>query len=220
MKNYERILYLREMGMNDKNIKTDLQNHRVRVLENIDIFYKGEKYNLFFEFLQGTHRTYRTTNKRTGEPLKKAVIELIKDDALCIDTQYEVPEVSNGYVWHLSYRLGTLEREVYNKHLYYTRNNVLNVVNRYAVEKFTRVVLVEEETKKIISRIGGYREKSILENDPYFTVSETWNNDHKIVTVTERIKTETGRSPMGYVTYSYKDGNSCSVDLVTGRITG
>lgn len=220
MKNNERILYLLEMGMNDKNIKTDLQNHRVRVLENIDVIYKGEKYNLFFEFLQGTHRTYRTINKRTGAPLKKPVMELIKEDAICLDTQYERPQVSGGYMWNMSYRLGTLEREIYNKHLYYTRKNVLNVVNRYAVEKFTRVVLVEEETKKIISRIGGYREKSILENDPFFTVSKTWNNDRKIVTVTERVKTETGVSPMGHKTYSYKNGNSCDVDLVTGTITG
>ena len=35
------ILYLLEMGMNDNNIKTDIKNHRIRVIENIDIIYKG-----------------------------------------------------------------------------------------------------------------------------------------------------------------------------------
>lgn len=36
------VLYLRKMGMDDDTIKTDVKNHRVRVLENIDIIYKGK----------------------------------------------------------------------------------------------------------------------------------------------------------------------------------
>lgn len=35
------VLYLRKMGMDDDTIKTDVKNHRVRVIENIDIIYKG-----------------------------------------------------------------------------------------------------------------------------------------------------------------------------------
>lgn len=52
------VLYLREMGMDDNSIKTDVKNHRVRVLENIDIIYNGEKYNMFFEFTHGAHRLH------------------------------------------------------------------------------------------------------------------------------------------------------------------
>ena len=42
------ILYLREIGMDDDNIKTDVKNHRVRVIENIDIIYKGGKIQYVF----------------------------------------------------------------------------------------------------------------------------------------------------------------------------
>ena len=92
------ILYLLEMGMYDNDISTDIKNHRIRVVENIDIGYKGKSYNIFFEFTQGTHRRYRTTNKRTGAPLKKAVEEIILKDGLFIDTEYEKPETDkNGF---------------------------------------------------------------------------------------------------------------------------
>lgn len=70
------VLYLRKMGMDDDSIKTDVKNHRVRVIENIDIIYKGEKYNMFFEFTHGAHIRYRTANKRTGAPLKKQLRKL------------------------------------------------------------------------------------------------------------------------------------------------
>lgn len=38
------VLCLREMGCNDNNISTDIKNHRIRVVDNIDIFYNGEKW--------------------------------------------------------------------------------------------------------------------------------------------------------------------------------
>lgn len=50
-----------EMGMNDNTITGDIKNHRVRVIENIDILYKGTAYNMFFEFTTGTH--HRTHNE-------------------------------------------------------------------------------------------------------------------------------------------------------------
>ena len=109
-------LYLLEMGMHDNNILTDIKNHRIRVVENIDILYKGKEYNMFFEFTQGTHRRYRTTNKRTGAPLKKAVEEIILKDGLYIDTEYERTETDErGFTWKSSWRNSALEREFYEE---------------------------------------------------------------------------------------------------------
>lgn len=192
-------LYLREMGMNDSNISTDIKNHRIRTLENIDINYKGSFYNMFFEFTQCNHFNYRKTNKRNGKPLKKVVQELIVKDGLNIDTQYDVKQ-ENGYI--ASYRHLGIEKAVWDHHYEYTRENILEIINSLSLKKYDRVLLVEEETKKIINSIGGYREKAILDSDSYFQV-DMWTPDHKVVKVISRdLK------------------NSCKVDLVTREIVG
>ena len=69
-KKTNRVLYLREMGWNDANIPTDIKNHRIRTIKNIDIMYKKESYNMFFEFTFWERHAYRTINKRTGKQLK------------------------------------------------------------------------------------------------------------------------------------------------------
>ena len=135
-------LYLRKMGMDDNSIMGDIKNHRVRVCENIDIIYQGTAYNMFFEFMQWDRWTYRTTNKRTGKPLKKAVRELVNPNALCIDTQYEKSENGNGYIWYSSWRLSTLEKEVHAKIPEYNKADILKVVNTYSVQKYNKIVLV------------------------------------------------------------------------------
>lgn len=138
------VLYLRKMGMDDNTIKTDIKNHRVRVLENIDIIYKGKKYNMFFEFSQAIHRRYRTTNKRTGKPLKKAVEEIILKDGLCVSTQFEKTEWKDGKPYFSSWRNSELETEFHNEHHGYTKKDILEIVNRYKVgEKFTDVCLID-----------------------------------------------------------------------------
>ena len=43
------ILYLREMGANDSTLTGDIKNHRVRVIENVNISYCGENYSMFSE---------------------------------------------------------------------------------------------------------------------------------------------------------------------------
>ena len=80
-------LYLLEMGCNDPEINTDVKNHRVRVVERVDIIFKGKPYNMFFEFLHGKHWHYRTENKRTGAPLKKPVYVVDLEDGMHLDTQ-------------------------------------------------------------------------------------------------------------------------------------
>ena len=224
------ILYLLEMGMNDSTIGTDVKNHRVRVLENIDICYQGKNYNMFFEFLHGVHWHYRTTNKRTGKELKHPVYTIDLVDGMYLDTQYEKLEkvFDDGTPFYSSWRNSAFEREFYNEHLEFTRANILKVVNRYKVgEKFTDVKLVDETAAEIIRKIGGYRELEILNaNDSYFEVIKTdWNEEHKIVRCHKRyweyVEPEKNHiyiynRPRKLVT----TGEFCDVDLVTGRITG
>ena len=214
-------LYLLEMGMNDNRINTDIKNHRVRTLENIDIIYKGVKYNMFFEFTQCVHWHYRHENKRTGAPLKRPVYMIDVADGLGIDTQYECTN-ENGF--EMSYRCRNLEREVWEEHREYTRHNILEVVNRYKVGcPYTDVKLVEETAADIIRKIGGWRELDILNGDRYFSIGDTWNNEHKIVKCTKRVKKDfppvmiagSLRKCSGWV-----DDNFCEVDLITGKITG
>lgn len=201
------VLYLREMGMNDNSISTDIKNHRVRVVKNIDILYKGEKFNMFFEFMQGKHWHFRTENKRTGAPLKKPVYTVDLMDGLYIDTEYERlgGYFGDGMPWYSSFRKSDLEKEFYNEHHAYTRKDILEVVNRYKIgEKFDAVCLVEETATAIIKKIGGWRELDILNNDPLFAIGDTWTEEHKIVRCYKR-------SDAGAV---------CEVDLVTKKITG
>lgn len=215
------ILYLLEMGCKDPSINTDVKNHRVRVLENIDIMYDGKTYNMFFEFLQGKHWHYRTENKRTGAPLKKPVYTIDLDDGMYLDTQYDIISsyFNDGTPITSSYRNSTFEREFYNMHLEYTRENILKVVNRYKIgAKYTGVVLVKEAALNIILKEGGYREldivgKVIASNygDCFYEIGDTWNEDHKIVRVTKYARDNNG---------NFATGNSCEVDIVTGKITG
>lgn len=215
-------LYLLEMGMDSNESQTDVKNYRVRVLENIDINYNGTFYNMFFEFNHATHYNYRKTNKRTGEPLKKMVQELIIKDGLHVETAFEKPETdSRGFTWNMTYRSSSLEKEIWDKHLAYTKANILSVVNAYSIEKYDKVVLVHEETKNIINKIGGFREKDIIkkrdfqtEGDFYFKVGQ-WNEQHKVVEV---IRQEWEQ--IDNITRHLIPTQSCEVDLVTKTICG
>lgn len=214
-------LYLLEMGMNDKNIGTDIKNHRIRTLENIDIIYKGIKYNMFFEFIQCAHWHYRRENKRTGEPLKHPVYTVDVVDGLGIDTEYETL-TEGGF--KLSHRCSELEREFWAEHREYTRRNILEVINRYKVGRpYTDIKLVEETAAAIIRKVGGWRELDIINGDSYFSIGDTWNNEHKIVKCTKRVKKD---FPPVMVAGSLRkctglvDDNYCEVDLITGKITG
>ena len=215
------ILYLLEMGCNDPEINTDVKNHRVRVVERVDIIYKGKPYNMFFEFLHGKHWHYRTENKRTGEPLKKPVYVVDLENGMHLDTQYEelAGTWSDGAPYYNSYRKSDLEHEFYNEHLEFTRKNILKVINRYKIgEKFTDVCLIEETAADIIRKIGGWRELDILGKaskynygECYFQIGETWTAEHKIVRVVKNRHDDSGK----WIT-----GDFCEVDLVTGKITG
>ena len=199
-------LYLLEMGTNLREIETDIKNCRIRTIENIDIKYNGEIYNLFFEFLHGVHWHYRKENLRNGKPLKKPVYTVDVKDGIYLDTQYEKPLENYPNVMG-AWRLGAFEREMWAKHYKYTKANILRIVNNYKVgEKYNKVCLIQETAKNIILKSGGWREKDILNTDSVFSIGETWNEEHKIVRCNKR---ENNRIT-----------DFCEIDLVTGRITG
>ncbi len=68
--------------------------------------------------------------------------------------------------------------------------------------------MYESIIKKIVNCWGGYREKEILKNPHTVTKSDTWNNEHKVLTISEL---ETGED--GY-RYGFQ------VDLITMSICG
>ena len=202
-----RTLYLIENGGKYSHEKSDIPNHVLRTIENVDIIFNGKTYNMFLEFHQWDHWKYRLNNKRNGQPLKKPIRELVNDNGIFIHSSYTKQEYDPVKVYHYTVTYGhcEFEKEVNDQNYNWTKEDILEVVNKYATEKYDKLVLVEEESSKITMEKGGYREKSILANDSVFIPTETWNDDHKVVRVTERINN--------------KMGNSYEVDLVTNRIT-
>lgn len=200
----DNILYLETRGGAD-DFGTDLNNYRYTTVENIDLIFSGVHYNVFFEFGHWTRYHYRTTNKRTGAPLKKAVKELVNINGLNIDTEYEKEETNSaGITFKIGHRLSELEQvEIYDKNRNYNRGEILDLINKYSVKHFDKVVIIDEKAKEIIEKKGGFREKDILSRDPYFE-PEMWTNEHKIIEV---------RARQG-------EKNGCYIDLVTEKITG
>ena len=60
----------------------------------------------------------------------------------------------------------------------------------------------------IVRKCGGNREKEIMKNPHEITLGETWNNEHKVIYITE-----TTVQPDGYK-------NGFAVDIVTRSICG
>ena len=127
-------LYLMAMGCDfwkdDQEMLeySDCQNYRIRG-------YIVDKYgrDLFVEFTRGYKR--RTTNKRTGEPLKKAIIE--HDHKLCVDTQYDNADGS--------WRDCKLERELWEQDLTYCTEDILKAANYMAGgDKYSRVIICDK----------------------------------------------------------------------------
>lgn len=70
------------------------------------------------------------------------------------------------------------------------------------------VTVYASKIREIVRKCGGYREKEIMANSHEITRGETWNNEHKVIYVTEKAVQEDGYS------------NGFAVDLVTGSICG
>lgn len=70
------------------------------------------------------------------------------------------------------------------------------------------VMVYASRIREIVGECGGYREKEIMANSHEITRGETWNNEHKVIYITE-----TAAQPDGYK-------NGFAVDIVTRSICG
>lgn len=112
-----------------------INNYRVCTAERVP-GKDGKEY--FIEFTKWDKWRYRTTNKRTGAPLKKAVTEIIQRHALHIDTEYEN---GNG-----SWRNSRLEQALNNRGYDYSENDILAAVNSISAAKYDGIKYVETFT--------------------------------------------------------------------------
>lgn len=136
---------------------SDVGNYRVCTMdENI----KGKNGKTYFlEFTRADARTVRTTNKRTGQPLKKPIVEIVLKNALYVRTQFS--RIENG--WTLAF--ADLETEKrYNATEAarpYTKRNILDVVNEISADHFDDVAILYWPD---MLRVAGDREKFALDN--------------------------------------------------------
>lgn len=95
--------------------KSDVGNYLVTTRSEEVEGKDGKVY--FLEFSHWNRWRYRTTNKRTGEPLKKAVRELVNENALHVNTQFSKEDGSSwGNI--------ALEAELADMNLDYTLDGI------------------------------------------------------------------------------------------------
>lgn len=125
-------LQLIKMGMDHQ--LTDVGNYRVRTVGNSVRGKDGQMW--FLEFTCHDRYHYRTTNKRTGEPLKRPVHEVAQRHTLHVDS--EVDE-GHGYC----HRNMAYECIVNNLHLDCTLSNILVAVNLLSADLYDGIEFVE-----------------------------------------------------------------------------
>lgn len=127
-------LYLEKRGCNfwsdDKiNNISDVGNYRVTTTGNKIKGKDGNNY--FLEFTNWDRYTYRTTNKRTGKPLKHEVKEVLLLNSLHVSTEFQN---KNGTWGNLK-----LESKLHEKPMLYTIENILKVVNEISVDVYDKI---------------------------------------------------------------------------------
>lgn len=133
----EKTLYLEKRGGNfwkDDGIRniSDVGNYRVGAY---DYSIKGKDGNAYtLEFGVYDKRKIRTTHKRTGQPLKNPICEVVMYNALYLRTYYENEKGCWGN--------GDLERTIYETPRLYTLENILAVVNEISVDTYTRIEFI------------------------------------------------------------------------------
>lgn len=75
------------------------------------------------------------------------------------------------------------------------------------MEKNKEIAMYDNTIKNIVKKSGGYREKDIMKNPYIIRKAETWNNDHKVLNIIEKLECD-------------NHNNGFSVDLVTMKICG
>ena len=189
----EKVLYLERRGCNipeNENVTGlyDLDNHRL-----VTMIVDNHGRNLFIEFTHGCR--YRETNKRTGKPLKKPILE--NNFRLYVSSQYEN---MNG-----SWRDITMERELWMNNFSFTEKDILQAVNLISPDNYTRVIICDQLPHlyysnafitnkardylkdKIMEKgaynrmlaAAGYREKDALKN----AITYSYNKNDNVVTL-------------------------------------
>lgn len=130
-------LYLKKMGCDfwkDADIRqvSDVGNYRVRTLDECIKGKDGKTY--FLEFTNYDRYNYRRTHKRTGQPIKNVVKELVLAHALRLDTEF----TNDKGCWaNLD-----LENRIHSTPMLYTLENILKVVNEISIDTYTEIEFV------------------------------------------------------------------------------
>jgi hypothetical protein len=133
----ENVLYLEKMGIDfwkDENVKSDINNYRVRTLGETIPGKDGKMYFLEFS-LWRDRKQVRYTHKITGKPLKHAAFDIINHCGMSIDTEFTNDRGS--------WRNCTLEQKLNEKNYSYTQAGILAAVNEISTNIYTKIVFVE-----------------------------------------------------------------------------
>ena len=114
------------------NQLSDCENYRIETRKNL---VKGKDGNEYFLIFGGyDKRRTRYTNKRTGAQLKRPVDEVVLENALHIDTEFDD---ENG-----SWRNCKLESELCEMGLTFTKADILKAVNYISADNYTEIEIV------------------------------------------------------------------------------
>lgn len=111
--------------------RDDVGNYRVGSYDHSIRGKDGRNY--IIEFCSWDAWQIRKTNKRNGQPLKNPIKEIIKHNALYIDTEFNKIE-PDGFV--SSWRNSTLEREQNKKYRDYSIAGILDTVNEISIDHY------------------------------------------------------------------------------------
>ena len=115
------------------NQLSDCENYRIETRKNL---VKGKDGNEYFLSFGGYNkRRTRYTNKRTGAPLKHPVYEVVLENALHIDTEFE----NEKGAWCNC----KLEAELCEMGLTFTKADILKAVNYISADNYTEIEIVD-----------------------------------------------------------------------------
>lgn len=115
------------------NQLSDCENYRIETRKDL---VKGKDGNEYFLSFGGyDKRRTRYTNKRTGAQLKHPVDEVVLENALHIDTEFDN---ANG-----SWRNCQLEADLREMGLTFTKADILKAVNYISADNYTEIEIVD-----------------------------------------------------------------------------
>lgn len=205
MKNTNNILYLECRGCyfsasDPINNLSDVGNYRVGVYSHRIAAKDGRSYIL--EFGSYDRKEILYTSPKTGKPLKHPKYEVVQKNALHVSTEFETQE--NGYT--ASWANCKLEKEMHDKKTYlFTKADILKAVNDISIKQYAKIVLLSDESiadrLPAIYKLGGYREKSILDS-------------------LVEVKTKQYTKDYHVYTFIAENGDTFDYEALSNRITG